>query len=59
MTESRTPASHGWWRTLVFTGLAAAFTAAAGLVMFSAFMYYDDEGYVLISLRSFAEHGSL
>ena len=27
--------------------------------MFSAFMFYDDEGYVLISLRNFAEHGHL
>jgi hypothetical protein len=32
---------------------------AAGFVMFSAFMFYDDEGYVLISLRNFAEHGAL
>src|SRR3954469_23096218 len=32
---------------------------AAGFVMFSAFMFYDDEGYVLISLRNFAEHGGL
>lgn len=59
VTESRPPARHGWWRTLVFTAVAAAFTAGAGLVMFSAFMYYDDEGYVLISLKNFAEHGSL
>ena len=28
-------------------------------MMFSAFMFYDDEGYVLISLRNFAEHGGL
>lgn len=49
----------GWWRTLVFTLTAAGLTYAAGLVMFSAFMYYDDEGYVMISLRNFAEHGGL
>ncbi|MDB6092568.1 MAG: hypothetical protein JWM32_130 [Verrucomicrobia bacterium] len=38
---------------------SAALTIAAGLMLFSTFMYYDDEGYVLISLRNFAEHGSL
>lgn len=27
--------------------------------MFSTFMLYDDEGYVLLSLRNFAEHGRL
>lgn len=27
--------------------------------MFSAFMFYDDEGYVLYSLRNFSEHGGL
>ncbi len=43
----------------MFTGTAAAFTLAAGMLMFSAFMYYDDEGYVLISLKNFAEHGGL
>ncbi len=43
----------------MFTGTAAAFTVAAGMLMFSAFMYYDDEGYVLISLKNFAEHGGL
>ncbi len=37
----------------------AAFVVAAALVMFSAFMFYDDEGYVLLSLRNFAEHGGL
>ncbi|MEX2044458.1 MAG: hypothetical protein WD941_03830, partial [Opitutus sp.] len=31
----------------------------AAFVMFSAFMFYDDEGYVLISLRNFAGHGGL
>eukprot|EP01035_Chromulina_nebulosa_P033137 gene33137-44357_t len=29
------------------------------MMMFSAFMFYDDEGYVLVSLRNFAEHGGL
>lgn len=43
----------------MFTGAAAACTVAAGMLMFSAFMYYDDEGYVLLSLKNFAEHGGL
>ncbi|MBS0632788.1 MAG: hypothetical protein JSS11_12810 [Verrucomicrobia bacterium] len=34
-------------------------TVAAGLMMFSTFMLYDDEGYVLFSLKNFAEHGHL
>lgn len=38
---------------------AALLTFGAALAMFSAFMFYDDEGYVLISLRNYAEHGGL
>ncbi len=38
---------------------SAALTVVAGLWLFSSFMFYDDEGYVLISLRNFAEHGRL
>ncbi len=38
---------------------AAALTVAAGLMLFSTFMLYDDEGYVLLSLRNFSEHGHL
>lgn len=38
---------------------AAGLIVAAARVMFSAFMFYDDEGYVLFSLRNFAEHGGL
>ena len=38
---------------------AAALAVAAGLMLFSTFMLYDDEGYVLFSLRNFAEHGRL
>lgn len=48
------------WRDPLVLGLAtAALVVGAALVMFSAFMYYDDEGYVLLSLRNFAEHGGL
>ena len=38
---------------------SAGLTVAAGLMLFSTFMFYDDEGYVLISVRNFAEHGHL
>jgi hypothetical protein len=48
-----------WRTTLVLTVAAAALTVLAAFVMFSAFMFYDDEGYVLISLRNFVEHGGL
>ena len=59
MPESAPIASAGWWRTLVFTAALAALSYAAARLMFSAFMFYDDEGYVLVSLRNFAEHGGL
>lgn len=39
--------------------VAAGFVVTAAFVMFSAFMYYDDEGYVLLSLRNYAQHGGL
>jgi hypothetical protein len=43
----------------VFTLAFAVLLVGAAAVMFSVFMFYDDEGYVLISLRNFAEHGGL
>lgn len=58
MTGSRT-SSPGWWRAPAFTVCAALLTFCAALAIFSAFMFYDDEGYVLISLRNYAEHGGL
>lgn len=58
MTGSRT-SSPGWWRLPAFVVGAALLTFIAALAMFSAFMFYDDEGYVLISLRNYAEHGGL
>ena len=45
--------------TLVLTLASVVLVAAAAMVMFSTFMFYDDEGYVLLSLRNFAEHGGL
>ena len=56
---SRASEPASWVRTLLIATTTAAFTACAALLMFSAFMYYDDEGYVLISYRHFAEHGQL
>ncbi len=44
---------------LLFVATAAFLALAATKTMFSAFMFYDDEGYVLVSLRNFAEHGGL
>jgi hypothetical protein len=38
---------------------AAGLAVLAGRLMFSAFMFYDDEGYVLMSLQNFAAHGGL
>ncbi|HVT72656.1 MAG TPA: hypothetical protein VHD61_05935 [Lacunisphaera sp.] len=41
-------------------GLAgAALAAVAYWLLFTVFMAYDDEGYVLISLRNYAAHGGL
>lgn len=39
--------------------LAAALAIAGYWLLFTTFMVYDDEGYVLISLKNFAEHGAL
>lgn len=50
------------WRrthTAVFVAIAGLLIIAASMMMFSTFMLYDDEGYVLLSLRNFAEHGHL
>ena len=39
--------------------LAAVIGLAASSLLFSTFMIYDDEGYVLLSLKTFAEGGGL
>jgi hypothetical protein len=46
-------------RALLFALAAATLVGAAALTMFSAFMFYDDEGYVLHSLRDYAARGGL
>ncbi len=59
MTEPRPGIRPAWFATLVTAAAAAALFVAAAMIMFSAFMFYDDEGYVLLSLRNFADHGGL
>ena len=48
-----------WLVTLLLAGFAAALAVLAARAMFAVFMFYDDEGYVLISYRNFAEGGAL
>ena len=58
MTELRERTAGGWLTTLVFSVACAGLVAAAAFVMFSAFMFYDDEGYILLSLRNYARRPS-
>jgi hypothetical protein len=48
-----------WIRTAVLGAVTAWLLVAASGVLFSVFMFYDDEGYVLTSYRAFVEHGML
>lgn len=59
MTEPNHLTTRPWFVTLVVGLSTAGLLVAATFIMFSAFMIYDDEGYVLISLRNFAQHGGL
>ena len=45
----------------VFAGIliATALAITGYWLLFTTFMVYDDEGYVLLSLKNFAEHGAL
>lgn len=46
-----------WWSA---AGVLAAVLAVAGYwLLFTTFMLYDDEGYVLLSLQNFSRHGAL
>lgn len=45
------------WMGLVL--LAAGLVTAGYWLLFTTFMVYDDEGYVLLSLKNFAAHGAL
>ena len=60
MTDAAPPSARRRLAGTVLLALATAGLAViAGRLMFSAFMFYDDEGYVLLSLKNFAEHGGL
>lgn len=45
--------------SLLLAAATLSLMAGAALALFSTFMFYDDEGYILLSLRNFAEHGGL
>ncbi len=44
---------------VVLSGLAVALGLAGYWLQFTTFMIYDDEGYVLLSLKHFSEYGGL
>ena len=44
---------------LLIAGFVALLAWAGYELLFNTFMLYDDEGYVLISLKNFAAHGAL
>lgn len=46
-------------RTLLLTAVAGLLAACGYWLMFTQFMVYDDEGYVLSSLRDYFAHGGL
>ena len=54
--NSRALSWIGWF---AFIALAAVLVAAGTWLLFTTFMVYDDEGYVLYSLRTYGEHGRL
>ena len=54
--NSRALSWIGWF---AFIALAAVLVAAGTWLLFTTFMVYDDEGYVLYSLRNYGEHGRL
>jgi hypothetical protein len=57
---TRTPSTAGSRAGFLLLALVGSgLTAAAAGILFSTFMVYDDEGYVLLSLRHAAEHGGL
>ena len=59
MTEPSSTAAPARRAALIFTAAVIALVIAAAMQMFSVFMFYDDEGYVLMSVRNYVEHGGL
>lgn len=51
--------SSGWLGSIVLALASGGLLIAAAGIMFSVFMLYDDEGYVLQSYRAYIEHGAL
>jgi len=54
--NSSAPRAAGWIAVVL---VAAALTAAGYWLLFSTFQPYDDEGYVLYSLKNYGEQGHL
>lgn len=52
-------ASPRWPPTLILAAATALLAICAARLMFGIFMFYDDEGYVLLSYRNFVEQGGL
>jgi hypothetical protein len=48
-----------WLGWVTFAGMSAALAAAGVWLLFTTFQLYDDEGYVLYSLKNYGEHGQL
>ncbi len=56
MTDSRLHRAAVWSALALLAGCLAL---AGYWLLFTSFMIYDDEGYVLLSLRNFSTHGAL
>jgi hypothetical protein len=56
LTELRLKSALPWCGA---AGLGVVLAFAGYWLLFTTFMVYDDEGYVLISLKHFSEHGGL
>jgi hypothetical protein len=48
-----------WTSRFALTAVMAGLAVVGYLLLWTTFMVYDDEGYVLYSLRTFSEHGHL
>lgn len=59
MTERRLSRSSGGLGSIILALATGLLLVAAAGIMFSVFMLYDDEGYVLQSYRAYLEHGAL
>ncbi|MBL9188308.1 MAG: hypothetical protein JNK23_12555 [Opitutaceae bacterium] len=59
MKDAAARSGPAWLDTSVLTLASGLLVIAAAMAMFSTFMFYDDEGYVLLSLKNFSEHSGL